>query len=146
MPTHITTELSARHIAHTIHVDLSEVISSTDVLYVTRVQKERFASPVEYERLHGAYTITPETLIPAKSKMVIMHPLPRVGEIAEAVDADPRAAYFRQMRNGLYVRMALLALCLGVKRADIAAAAAAAASQRSEVQVGNHSDVIHLSR
>jgi len=92
---------------------LEEVLPQTDVLYVTRVQKERFEIPAEYEQVKDAYVITQKTLQQAKEHMIVMHPLPRVGEIAEEVDADPRAAYFRQMENGLHIRMALLALVLG---------------------------------
>lgn len=93
--------------------DLKAVIGETDVLYVTRVQEERFADRAEYDRLKGSYVVTPETLEPAKADLVIMHPLPRVDEIDQRVDADPRAAYFREVENGLYVRMALLSLVLG---------------------------------
>jgi aspartate carbamoyltransferase catalytic subunit len=88
-------------------------LPSTDVLYVTRVQKERFEDPNVYENVRGAYVITPETLQRARERMIVMHPLPRVGEISMDVDEDPRAAYFRQMEYGLYVRMALLAMVLG---------------------------------
>jgi aspartate carbamoyltransferase catalytic subunit len=83
------------------------------VLYVTRVQKERFENLDDYESVKGAYVISPETLQRAKDEMIVMHPLPRVGEISMEVDADPRAAYFRQMEYGLYIRMALLAMVLG---------------------------------
>jgi carbamoyl-phosphate synthase/aspartate carbamoyltransferase/dihydroorotase len=83
------------------------------VLYVTRVQKERFQDLEQYEQAKGAYVISPETLRGAKDEMIVMHPFPRVGEISVEVDADPRAAYFRQMEYGLYVRMALLAMVLG---------------------------------
>ncbi len=93
--------------------DVVEVIEEVDVLYVTRVQKERFSDLSQYESVKNAYIITPELMKKAKEKMVIMHPLPRVGEIAESVDADPRAAYFRQARNGMFIRMALLAGVLG---------------------------------
>lgn len=92
---------------------LEEVLPETDILYVTRVQKERFATPEEYEAVSGSYKITLDTLKIAKSDMIVMHPLPRVGEIAMEVDDDPRAAYFRQMEYGLYTRMALLAMVLG---------------------------------
>jgi len=102
------------------------VLESTDVLYVTRVQKERFASAEEYDRLKHFYVITRDTLSRCKERMIVMHPLPRVGEIAEEVDADPRAAYFTQMRCGLIVRMALLALVCGRSPADISAAASVA--------------------
>ena len=83
------------------------------MLYVTRVQKERFADEADYLAHKDAYVITPATLTQAKQKMIVMHPLPRVGEISMEVDDDPRAAYFRQMEYGLYVRMALLAMVLG---------------------------------
>lgn len=93
--------------------DVAEVIENADVLYVTRVQKERFNDLTQYEEVRNHYEITPELIARAKEKMVIMHPLPRVGEIHYGVDEDPRAAYFRQVRNGMYVRMALLAGVLG---------------------------------
>ncbi len=93
--------------------DVSEVIENADVLYVTRVQKERFTDLAQYEEVKNQYEITPELMARAKKKMVVMHPLPRVGEIHYAVDDDPRAAYFRQVRNGMYIRMALLAAVLG---------------------------------
>ena len=93
--------------------NLDEALSVTDVLYVTRVQKERFASEEEYESVKGSYVITPELMKGAKQNMIVMHPLPRVGEISMDFDSDPRAAYFRQMEYGLYVRMALLAMVLG---------------------------------
>lgn len=93
--------------------DVADVIENADVLYVTRVQKERFADLAQYEEVKDHYEITPELMGRAKEKMVIMHPLPRVGEIHYAVDDDPRAAYFRQVQNGMYIRMALLAAVLG---------------------------------
>ena len=89
------------------------VIGATDVLYVTRVQKERFEDQAVYESVKGAFVITPEILSRAKDRMIVMHPLPRVGEISMEFDSDPRAAYFRQMQYGMYVRMALLAMVLG---------------------------------
>eukprot|EP00004_Rigifila_ramosa_P022673 TRINITY_DN6228_c0_g1_i1.p1 TRINITY_DN6228_c0_g1~~TRINITY_DN6228_c0_g1_i1.p1 ORF type:complete len:1617 (-),score=366.29 TRINITY_DN6228_c0_g1_i1:13-4497(-) len=92
---------------------LDDVLPATDVLYVTRVQKERFASEEDYMAVKGLYCITAHTLTRAKEKMIVMHPLPRVDEIAPEVDSDPRAAYFRQMQYGMYVRMALLAMVLG---------------------------------
>ncbi len=93
--------------------DVADVIENADVLYVTRVQKERFADLAQYEALKDQYEITAELMQQAKEKMVVMHPLPRVGEIHYNVDTDPRAAYFRQVRNGMFVRMALLASVLG---------------------------------
>lgn len=93
--------------------DVADVIENADVLYVTRVQKERFADLSQYEEVKDYYEITPELMEKAKEKMVVMHPLPRVGEIHYSVDDDPRAAYFRQVQNGMYIRMALLAAVLG---------------------------------
>lgn len=113
MPRELVQELHARYIAQSETNLLEEVLGETDVLYVTRVQKERFANLDEYEAVKNSYVITPEILARAKSDMVLMHPLPRVGEISEAVDSDPRAAYFRQVEYGMYVRMALLAMVLG---------------------------------
>lgn len=92
---------------------LDEIVSEVDVLYMTRVQKERFDSLAEYEKLKDAYVVNEETLNKLKDRSIIMHPLPRVGEITPAVDNDSRAAYFRQAKNGLYVRMALLKLLFG---------------------------------
>lgn len=113
MPSEIMAEVSSKGITQTQHTDLDKVIAETDVLYVTRIQKERFENLDEYEQVKGLYVITPETLKQAKQKMIVMHPLPRVGEISTDLDSDPRAAYFRQMEYGLYIRMALLAMVLG---------------------------------
>ena len=99
--------------ALTEHENLSDVIGECDIVYVTRIQRERFESTEAYEAVRGSYVIDSRMMSGAKAQMALMHPLPRVGEIAEEVDSDPRAAYFRQMENGLYVRMALLALVLG---------------------------------
>ena len=93
--------------------DVADVIEHADVLYVTRVQKERFADLAQYEEVRDQHEITPELMAMAKEKMVVMHPLPRVGEIHYAVDSDPRAAYFRQVKNGMFIHMALLAAVLG---------------------------------
>ena len=93
--------------------ELDDILSRIDVLYVTRIQKERIPDPEEYEKVKGIYRITMETLRNAKSNMIIMHPLPRVDEIAPEVDMTPNAKYFKQMWYGLVTRMALLALCLG---------------------------------
>ncbi len=93
--------------------DVADVIENADVLYVTRVQKERFVDMAQYEAVKDQHEITTELMTHAKERMVVMHPLPRVGEIHYAVDNDPRAAYFRQVRNGMFIRMALLAAVLG---------------------------------
>ena len=88
--------------------DLVSVIDDLDVLYMSRVQKERFVSSDEYERLKDYYILTEEKLKNAKEDMIILHPLPRVNEIASEVDKDPRAVYFEQTKFGMYGRMALI--------------------------------------
>lgn len=113
MPEEIVAEVNEAGIQQLPHQKLETVLAETDVLYVTRVQKERFENLEEYEKVKGLYLINAEIMKQAKEKMIVMHPLPRVGEISEDVDADPRAAYFRQMEYGLYIRMALLAMVLG---------------------------------
>ncbi|XP_017401070.1 CAD protein isoform X1 [Cebus imitator] len=92
---------------------IEEALPDTDVLYMTRIQKERFGSTQEYEACFGQFILTPHIMTRAKKKMVVMHPMPRVNEISVEVDSDPRAAYFRQAENGMYIRMALLATVLG---------------------------------
>lgn len=92
-----------------------EVMAELDILYMTRVQKERFYNEADYIRLKDSYILTPEKLISAKSDLSILHPLPRVNEISVAVDDDPRACYFDQVLNGKYIRMALIMKLLGVK-------------------------------
>ncbi len=113
MPKEVMDEVGAKGIAQNEFSSLEKVLPETDVLYVTRVQKERFEDPAEYEKVKGAYVIDPAIMQAAKKDMIVMHPLPRVGEISVDFDDDPRAAYFRQMEYGLYVRMALLAMVLG---------------------------------
>jgi aspartate carbamoyltransferase len=113
MPAEIYQEIADAKIPQQEVATLDSVLAETDVLYVTRIQKERFTNPDEYETVKGSYVISPEVLKGAKENMIVMHPLPRVGEIAMEVDDDPRAAYFRQMEYGLYTRMALLAMVLG---------------------------------
>lgn len=109
MPTDIVTFLKEEGATVEEQDRLIEHVSDLDVLYVTRVQKERFADVDQYEGLKDVYHITPDVMRLAKGTAVLMHPLPRVGEISPEVDDDPRALYFReQTRNGLYVRMAIL--------------------------------------
>jgi carbamoyl-phosphate synthase/aspartate carbamoyltransferase/dihydroorotase len=93
--------------------DLTEACKGVQVLYVTRIQKERFETEEAYESVKGSYVVDKAFMASAPDDMVVLHPLPRVDEIATEVDDDPRAAYFRQMENGMYVRMALLALVMG---------------------------------
>ena len=116
MPDEVTTWLRQNAVPFAESNDLAGTLRTADVAYVTRIQKERFADAAEYESLRGAYVIDQRLVAGAKADIRIMHPLPRVDEIATDVDALPNAAYFRQARNGVYVRMALLALLLDAVR------------------------------
>jgi carbamoyl-phosphate synthase/aspartate carbamoyltransferase/dihydroorotase len=113
MPKDVTDEVAEKGTLQTEHGSLRKILPKTDVLYVTRVQKERFEDAAEYDKVKSAYVLTPEIMKSAKKKMIVMHPLPRVTEISMEFDDDPRAAYFREMEYGLYARMALLAMVLG---------------------------------
>ncbi len=113
MPSDLIEELKAKGIDQAEHSTLDKALPETDVLYVTRVQKERFADEATYNSVKGAYVIDAAIMRAAKERMIVMHPLPRVGEISPDFDDDPRAAYFRQMEYGLYIRMALLGMVLG---------------------------------
>ena len=100
--------LDKYNMPYTETASLEDVLSQLDVLYMTRIQRERFDDPTQYEKLKDSYVLTPEKLVTAKETMRILHPLPRVNEISVKVDTDPRAAYFRQALNGKFVRMALI--------------------------------------
>ena len=104
----IKEHLDEHHVQWVESQDLEAVLPQVDVIYQTRIQKERFSDEAAYLALKGIYRIDASTLGRMKKDAIVMHPLPRVDEIAPEVDADPRAAYFRQARNGLYIRMALL--------------------------------------
>ena len=109
VPDYIKYEVMDKHeTPYTETVDLEAALPELDILYMTRIQRERFADPYEYERLKDSYVLTPEKLELAKSDMSILHPLPRVNEISVKVDEDPRACYFRQALCGKYIRMALI--------------------------------------
>ncbi|MDI3257290.1 MAG: aspartate carbamoyltransferase [Kyrpidia sp.] len=113
VPDHVLEYLEQRGVSWSRETDLERAAAQADVLYQTRIQKERFPSRELYERAYGRYVVDSGLLSRMRADAVIMHPLPRAGEIDPAVDADPRAAYFRQAAGGLYVRMALLCRCLG---------------------------------
>ena len=153
LPQYVKDAISESSASICEHEDLDPVVSTSDVIYMTRVQKERFSDLEEYQRFKLNYVVTPDTMAKAKDDMVLMHPLPRVGEIDPAVDSDFRSAFFRQvtichmnfriaicrfersiltiapqkqkytinmqkilkMENGMYVRMALLALVMGAQ-------------------------------
>ena len=110
----IEDELDSRGIPYKEVRTLEEVMPELDVLYMTRVQKERFFNEADYIRLKDTYILTPDKLVPAKEDLTILHPLPRVNEISVDVDDDPRACYFAQAKNGMYVRMALILKLLEV--------------------------------
>ena len=113
MPKEVMDEVGEKGIPQAEFSKLEDVLPETDVLYVTRVQKERFEDPADYEMVKNSFVVDTEIMKTAKKDMIVMHPLPRVTEISMDFDDDPRAAYFRQMEYGLYVRMALLAMVLG---------------------------------
>ena len=109
LPSYVKQDVLQKHnIEYVQTTDLEAVMPELDILYMTRVQRERFFNEEDYLRLKDSYILTPEKLKTAKSDLAILHPLPRVNEIAVAIDDDPRACYFRQVLNGKYVRMALI--------------------------------------
>ena len=107
--------VKSKNIPYTQSTSLEEVMPDLDILYMTRVQKERFFNEEDYLRLKDSYILTPEKLENAKEDLRILHPLPRVNEISVAVDNDPRACYFKQAQNGRYIRMALIMKLLGIQ-------------------------------
>ncbi|MGC8655815.1 MAG: aspartate carbamoyltransferase [Thermoplasmata archaeon] len=111
IPKHIRKEIEKK-VPVREHLDLEEVIEKLDVLYVTRIQKERFPDPEEYKKVAGTYILKPSTVARGKKSMIIMHPLPRVDEIPVEIDNLPQAKYFKQASYGVPVRMALLDLIL----------------------------------
>ena len=116
VPSYIRDEvLEANNIPYKEVENLDAVMPELDILYMTRIQKERFFNEEEYLRLKDRYILTPDKLTGAKETMRILHPLPRVNEISTAVDSDPRACYFRQAHNGKFIRMALIMKLLDVK-------------------------------
>lgn len=113
MPIEVQNFVAQKGIRQEEAESLEAVLPDTDVLYMTRIQKERFKNEEEYNEACGKFIITPQVMTFAKRKMVVLHPLPRNFEISTEFDTDPRAAYFRQAECGMYVRMALLAMVLG---------------------------------
>ncbi len=115
LPDYIKNDVITRHgMKYTETTDLTGAMPELDILYMTRVQKERFFNEEDYLRLKDSYILTPAKLCNAKSDLCIMHPLPRVNEISVSVDEDPRACYFEQALNGKYMRMALILMLLGL--------------------------------
>ena len=115
LPDHLKQALIEKYDVDIIETkSLEKYMNQLDILYMTRVQRERFFNEADYMRLKGSYILTKSKLKPAKSEMLVMHPLPRVDEISYDVDDDPRAAYFKQAELAIYVRMALMAKVVGV--------------------------------
>ena len=116
LPRYVKEEaLKKKGISYVQTTELESVLPDLDILYMTRVQRERFFNEEDYLRLKDSYILTPEKLVNAKPDLSILHPLPRVNEITVDVDKDPRAAYWRQVANGKYIRMALILKLLGIK-------------------------------
>ena len=115
MPEEYKEFLREKGIPYTETTDLNNSINDVDILYITRVQQERFLDPMEYEKVKNIYRLTADMLTGAKPNMKILHPLPRVNEISQDVDDTPFAYYFKQAENGMYIRMAIIAYLLGYK-------------------------------
>lgn len=115
IPDYIKKELISNNIEFTEVERLEDVIDTLDILYMTRVQRERFFNEEDYIRLKDSYILTGEKMKKASDNMIVLHPLPRVNEISYEIDDDPRGCYFRQAKYGMYARMALMAKLLGVK-------------------------------
>ena len=115
VPSYVKQGMKDKGIPYTQTTDLESVMPELDILYMTRVQRERFFNEEDYLRLKDSYILTPEKLAGAKKDLAILHPLPRVNEIAVAIDADPRACYFKQVLNGKFMRMALILKLLEVQ-------------------------------
>ncbi|MBO7278205.1 MAG: aspartate carbamoyltransferase [Bacteroidales bacterium] len=113
LPEEYKTFLQQNHIPYTETLDLNEYLQSTDILYMTRVQQERFTNPMEYEKVKNIYRLDAAMLKGVRDNLKVLHPLPRLTEIANDVDETPHAYYFKQAENGVYVRMAIIAYLLG---------------------------------
>lgn len=114
LPSYVKRRIKENKLDYFQYTEINEVIPQVDILYMTRIQKERFSDPIEYEKVRNAYILRNEMLQGAKKNMRVLHPLPRVNEIEMEVDNNSMAYYFRQAQNGVYVRQALLASILGV--------------------------------
>ena len=115
MPSSVKTVIKNAGLEYYQYTELTDVIPFADILYMTRIQGERFPDPLEYEKVKNSYILTNSMLKDSKETMKVLHPLPRVNEITEDVDDNPKAYYFQQARNGVYIRQALIAAILGLK-------------------------------
>ena len=115
LPSSVKMHIKDANLKYEQYTKLEDVIPFSDIIYMTRIQRERFSDPLEYEKVKDSYILDAAMLKGCKETMRILHPLPRVNEIATDVDKTPYAYYFQQARNGVYVRQALMAAILGVK-------------------------------
>ncbi len=115
LPSSVKMFIKEKNLEYNQYVDIEDVTEKADVLYMTRIQKERFSDPLEYERIKDFYVLRKNMIENTKENLTIMHPLPRVNEIEIEVDKSPKAYYFQQALNGVYVRQALISLILGLK-------------------------------
>jgi aspartate carbamoyltransferase catalytic subunit len=115
VPNYITEMLGKKHLKYTEVQSLEEVMPVLDILYMTRVQRERFFNEDDYVRMKDFYVLDKPKMELAKKDMLVLHPLPRVNEISVEVDDDPRAVYFKQAQYGMYIRMALILTLLGIE-------------------------------
>jgi len=115
MPNEYKIHLASKGIRYFEHTEFTDIINAADIIYMTRVQKERFIDPVEYEKVKNIYILRNEMLKNTKENMRILHPLPRINEIHTDVDNNPKAYYFTQAKNGVYARMAIIAHLLNLK-------------------------------
>jgi aspartate carbamoyltransferase catalytic subunit len=115
LPSAVKHHIKEKNLEYHQYTDLMECINKIDILYMTRIQRERFTDPIEYERVKNCYILKNSMLNNSKSNLRILHPLPRVNEIDEDVDSNPKAYYFQQALNGVYVRQAILSSILGVE-------------------------------
>jgi aspartate carbamoyltransferase catalytic subunit len=115
LPSSVKMHIKERNLAYHQYTDMTEVIPQADILYMTRIQRERFSDPLEYERNKNSFNLHKDMINDTKENFRVLHPLPRVSEIDINVDASPKAYYFEQALNGVFVRQALMALILGIR-------------------------------
>jgi len=115
LPSSVKMHIKNRKLKYEQYTELADVIPNVDIVYMTRIQRERFSDPIEYEKVKNSYILTNDMLNDSKENLKVLHPLPRVNEINEDVDDNPKAYYFEQALNGVYVRQALLTSILGIK-------------------------------
>jgi aspartate carbamoyltransferase catalytic subunit len=115
LPSYVKMHIKNSNLNYFQYTDLAEVMETADIIYMTRIQRERFSDPIEYEKVKNSYILSAGMLTNCRPNMKVLHPLPRVNEITEDVDSTNQAYYFEQALNGVFVRQALLTTILGVK-------------------------------